>query len=593
MGYLLDGCPAPRDVFEDSGKVIISHGTTFKWGRIDDVSAYGITRPSPINTSQIPNKRELSCQSIDQVYGGTRACGFTRKKFSGMPWFQDYPSVRYAVLGYYLVTHYWPEREFRSDEPNEYSVRFKFRFQWVSSQGDPWWVSDMKNYYKSLKPWQSVSVSDELSASSSLGADEKPAQLASGEMDWEATPDGSFSTTYQDMFDVEDEELLKYKCNGCGKESFNIYKGSWMCLNEFCWDFFRTKEQYDFFEWSATASPSDTDMAGLKYVMWFLRHQLSLEDDHRVPFPLTPTTLQNLTGNQIDLASHLEAKVGFYCSACGRLSIRIYWRVLICSNEECQFTVNLTGAPLELPRPADLTRDNRKMTSNRCDITSLDPIGPLKAAGYSLRWYRFHDISGGVIHATPNDLRKADCLFQDFQTALDPWSFKRNQLRFSQEVETRPWLQIPIPIFRAYSGLCKFVRDALNHEVISSSSKKIGLDDLLPETFNEILSCFYLPGTGMNYHSDNELGLGGVIVSLSLGSTAMMRFKRKQPNGPDLKEEPSVKKSNPPILELVVNHGDVVLQCGSELQEKYVHSLHTDGVRISTTMRYINPNLMG
>jgi hypothetical protein len=28
-------------------------------------------------------------------------------KYAGMPWMRKYPSVRYAVLGHYLVTHSW------------------------------------------------------------------------------------------------------------------------------------------------------------------------------------------------------------------------------------------------------------------------------------------------------------------------------------------------------------------------------------------------------------------------------------------------------------------------------------------------------
>jgi hypothetical protein len=47
---------------------------------------------------------------------------------------------------------------------------------------------------------------------------------------------------------------------------------------------------------------------------------------------------------------------------------------------------------------------------------------------------------------------------------------------------------------QAYSVICKFVR-LLNDEVLENPNQ-LGLG-VLPQNFNELLSCFYLPGTGM------------------------------------------------------------------------------------------------
>ncbi|KAA1066845.1 hypothetical protein PGT21_050373 [Puccinia graminis f. sp. tritici] len=74
----------------------------------------------------------------------------------------------------------------------------------------------------------------------------------------------------------------------------------------------------------------------MHYVWWFLKHQQSFETETRVPFSLTPKTLQKLRGTQLEFEANQEPKTGFYCSSCGRLSIRIYWGSLVCSNEECQ-----------------------------------------------------------------------------------------------------------------------------------------------------------------------------------------------------------------------------------------------------------------
>ncbi|KNZ63937.1 hypothetical protein VP01_1082g3 [Puccinia sorghi] len=427
MGYLLDGCPAPRDVFEDSGRVIISHGGG--GSTRTQPAGSGVPQLTLVKSQTRDNFRVKALQACQQrqfpvvLIGGSwlimNGWWQAGKKYSGMPWIQKYGSVGYAVLGYYLVTHSWPEKEFMSEQPHNYCIRFKckslknpmrrmqrIRFQWMSSQGDPWWLSDMEESLESCingaippasmpqSPWlpehdqqedscpgenvlggwstndfqpgmdvesDSNTIVHEMASCTLMDSweDGHPQGDNDVEMDCQATglldsseeghPEGDhgvemdcettvYSDTpdYEEMGKVEDEEPIQYTCNACGMDSLLIYQGCWMCLNEECEEFFQRHiaPSSAFHDGSTWTEGLDE----LRYVPWFLKHQQFLEKEERVPYQLKPRlTLQELDGHQREnFAAHLPRQTGFYCSSCGRLSVRIYWGALICSNAECQ-----------------------------------------------------------------------------------------------------------------------------------------------------------------------------------------------------------------------------------------------------------------
>ncbi|POV95969.1 hypothetical protein PSHT_15377 [Puccinia striiformis] len=616
MGYLLDGCPSPRDVFEDSGKVIISHA-----GGGSRMIRAGLGGGPPELTLVKSQKREgyLVQGLINCQLNNLPIVLLAGKKFSGMPWIQTYDSVGYAVLGFYLVTHSWPEKEYRRDQPHKYCIRFKFRFQWVSSQGDPWWMADMKAWYQSTEQlsmkadsnsnWArapretSPALSDRESQSPSDGAendDDADEEELNGEelddeelddeeldeedgvtstsdgqpesddgiMDWEATD--QICDDSPDEEDPEDVDSIEYNCDTCGEKSLKIYRARGCVLMNIATNFSRETEQ--------DRPPMNSDTC----------HGYEPPRLARIGKAGTLTTktthLQKLSDHQLEFAAHQESKTGFYCSSCGRLSIRVFWRALICSNEHCQFRVDFAvSSPLNL---SHLPSGYGKRRNTTCDINSLHAIQSFKIPHYSVRLYRFLHDAGDVIHAIPNDdlsRSGADALFHQILNDVDPISFKRNKIKshkidghvaqaftfncgkpykYCTEVETKSWGEVPGSIISAFTLL---------------------------QDFNELLSCFYLAGSGMNFHSDNEHGLGSVVGSLSLGSAALMSFKRKIPMQP---LDNDTRPSNPPVLELMVGHGDIVLQSGSKLQDKYLHAVKTDGLRISATARCINTDMM-
>ncbi|PLW40901.1 hypothetical protein PCANC_10070 [Puccinia coronata f. sp. avenae] len=468
LGYLLDGCPAPRDIFEDSGRVIISHGGG--GSKMSQSTGSGSHRLTLVKSQKRNDFRVEALQKCQQQQ--LPVVLIAGKKYSGMPWIGNYDSVGYAVLGYYLVTHSWPEKEVSSDQPNKACVRFKFRFQWMSSQGDPWWLSDMQQYTLESST-QTINKADERSstdvsdacgqedqqdsrsessqpAMQQLSADNsefKISEIESNpsapeqeifrssedsylaassvmEIETEATSEIDDTSLDQEMLSVEDQESLEYECNTCGGKSLQLFKGSWMCLNEFCKNFFQPKI-------SSTHVQTNAKDEELHYVAWFLRHQRSLEHEERVPFQLKPKTLQELSGMKRDFSAHQEPKVGFYCSSCGRLSIRIYWRALICSN--CQVRVDLfLWSP---PSPSHLPSNYRKMRDATYDDCSLYSIWQFNIQRYTVKCYILLDGAGCIIHATPNGqwLKSfADTLFASFLTTLDPLILKRNKFKINK-----------------------------------------------------------------------------------------------------------------------------------------------------------------
>ncbi|KEP53406.1 2OG-Fe(II) oxygenase family protein [Rhizoctonia solani 123E] len=121
--------------------------------------------------------------------------------------------------------------------------------------------------------------------------------------------------------------------------------------------------------------------------------------------------------------------------------------------------------------------------------------------------------------------------------------------------------------------------------------------------FNEVLSVAYAEGQEMNFHSDDEPGLGPVIAGLTLGSHAEMLFRyhvaRKKnlvyKNGPFRPSEARTSDdldSNERVLQIILSHGDLLIMDGTEIQKQYEHAVFvrdTDMVRFAATARWIDP----
>lgn len=124
-------------------------------------------------------------------------------------------------------------------------------------------------------------------------------------------------------------------------------------------------------------------------------------------------------------------------------------------------------------------------------------------------------------------------------------------------------------------------------------------------SFNEILSVGYFEEQKMDYHDDGEKGLGPTVASISLGGSAIMKFrpkagkkrgalKRKGVDGEDdAEDEASPKKgSKRDKLILELNHGDMMIMSGARIQEVYEHAVTCTGLfRVAATARFIDQSI--
>jgi hypothetical protein len=160
--------------------------------------------------------------------------------------------------------------------------------------------------------------------------------------------------------------------------------------------------------------------------------------------------------------------------------------------------------------------------------------------------------------------------------------------RFALDLNTVPWTDAP-----------KVCNDTLMYvqKIIENFVPGVSHD------FNQMLVAVYMEGQKMSWHDDGEKGVGPIIASLSLGSPAEMKVRRKLKKDKiivtsiEVDEETSssksskrkltnkrgntfdekidwpsifpIKRRSGPELSLKLNHGDIVIMAGETLQEYY------------------------
>ncbi|WWC87705.1 uncharacterized protein L201_002597 [Kwoniella dendrophila CBS 6074] len=139
FGYLLEAYPAPRDVWAHNGKVVISHGG----GQcIRTTDSDGKPGPAALQADQ--SRSDARVDTLLRAHERrTPIVLIAGKGYDGLPWELD---CAYIVLGWYWISLTWVEAEeapsgVRPPEGRSYFHRYKIRFDWVVSQGEPWWIN--------------------------------------------------------------------------------------------------------------------------------------------------------------------------------------------------------------------------------------------------------------------------------------------------------------------------------------------------------------------------------------------------------------------------------------------------------------------
>ncbi|GAA6045880.1 hypothetical protein NBRC10513_005284 [Rhodotorula toruloides] len=667
LGYLLDGFGSANDVCTNKGKIVISHGGGC--GEVVPVtsapSTLKATSSSTIKTSNASYIYRLkSSQTRDNLrlralfncletqtpvvlLAGAGWTFFPKLSSLGSSINEDGEEVdkaRYAVLGHYLVTDIWPEGEpieddgasKGKDKPGHF-VRFKVRFEWVPSQGKPWFEDHIgvESISKEATPEPSSPASD-------------AASLDSGFVDiTEATAEQA----------SVDEGCVT--CEACHQTHRRVYQENVSCYNEACSNFFLVDGEMHHPS-SLTYQPS-------------ILAPSDLPQDTLVPQSLFPRTLQSLAGEVAAADYSAEAWRGFGCTACGRLSSRADWIKLKCAG--CGAEGNAVGKAFTIQ---DLRAEERLAAIKAGKIPPSDykPVQPVFVEpsmrvrpilhipgwqGYTVEMLpsvtsedaedstaSCSSVGRALAHhlwpVDDEEAEMADNLFEGYQGAEAGEFFRRNKLsrhhavggllcqqftfnagehyRNAITATTYPFpptalpsssVETPVPDDETtYAPEC--TREARNH-LKTVVQLLVGPNELAD--FNEILSVAYMSGGKMNYHDDGERGLGPYVASVSLGSDALMTFRAKgkkktrafgggagqtgkkakgatstgdEPEETEEGEGRKADKTKRIVCKMRLRHGDVMVMEGEEMQRLFEHKVEPEGLRYAATARFVGPD---
>ncbi|KAI0949242.1 hypothetical protein AcW1_008912 [Taiwanofungus camphoratus] len=536
-GYLLSAFSSSRDIFAHDGRLIISHGG----GKAESLH----TREGH------SEQHEADDQLADDksVRALLNTCALQRPiallvddKYSLFPFDLAADGYTYVVLGFYHIAHAWAERQ-PAQNSRGYVVRYKFAFHWCEQQGKPWWISS------------------ELSCSNTQ-------------------PDSSVNCNAYEMQPVSAESTscnqTHWKCPKCNTMSPIVYAQGWMCLQPRCVAFWKTKNSVQY---------QDLEYAASFLCMLGCNHD-KLED-LRPPLPVTKV-LDGITTSRVFCK-------GWHCVQCGRLSSRYKWEHWECQN--CGTTHKVTGRRRE---PKEFWRQKGPDAFlNHCiavdsgiivSSAQLYNYGKGYGAYYS---YILPQNRGRIFLITGNPLAnsEANTIFEEYQeqAANGKLLFRRWPLRshkcrgtlltnyFSQNSgepyqyvggtdNTVPWESAPTAVRHALALIERRMKNALG----------------MPSPFNEVLSASYMEKQKMAFHSDSERGLGPVVASLSLGSSAYMHFRLHTQYSNE-----SGRGSSRNALTLFLRHGDVLVMAGDGVQKYYEHTVVPLNFRIAATARFI------
>ncbi|GAA5863860.1 hypothetical protein JCM3774_001180 [Rhodotorula dairenensis] len=690
LGYLLDGFGTANDVCAENGKVVISHGggcsEVIDVPRAPDSKDAAPQRIFRLKASQTRDNVRMralfNCKETQTpvvLLAGTQWPFFPRLQDLGKVHEGD-AGVRYSVLGHYLVTHIWAEGETVDHPPlpvssssaaptdPDFFVRFRVRFEWVPSQGKPWFDGVIGGTRAEAGPAAespaptSPPMSDGLSDAFSLD---------SGFVD-ATTPPPAVSTR-----EKASPGSRRVECNTCGQSHPRIYEENVSCYNEACPDFFRLGDRMP---------RADS----LRFAEALVR-TTDLPEDSLVPEPLSPRTLQDLAGTTIISDYSEQAWRGFGCSACGRLSSRSDWLRLRCSGCGAETAAKGDSSLAQIskrfgddwqPRKTNTLGPRPAYVSSDCRVTPIQHVRGY--TGYTVELLDGAEDSNGVGHARVHHLwpataaasRPADELFEAYQGEEAGKLFERNRLTRHAAVgalrtqqftfnagahymhvigaETYPFPPTEKASEMSNESAATPDEDSSNATSAASSVESVtyapvcardGRDHLTTVVnalkgekyseytqFNEILSVAYMQGGRMNYHDDGERGLGPFVASISLGSDAVMSFRRKEakkrpyanrnadrpitasaseskttaavqaggelgdvdeageraiPTLDGIKRKSSASRV---ALKIRLKHGDVMLMEGEEMQRRFEHKVEPEGLRFAATARFIGPD---
>ena len=180
---------------------------------------------------------------------------------------------RYCVLGHFIVTHIWSEKNAKG------KVGFKYRFQKLDLAKRSWWSSAAS-----------------------------PDPLPRGSRDYSL-------------------QAHREQCTNCQVEAVQVYKEGWMCLNQRCRAFWKLG-------WKEGRSKTP---GALTFNQDFLNERTQPTLRVLAPFKVKPDLPPANKGTDPTYGFSRMCWKGIVCPDCGRCSSRTQWDGWYCGNNQCHF----------------------------------------------------------------------------------------------------------------------------------------------------------------------------------------------------------------------------------------------------------------
>ncbi|KAH7339478.1 hypothetical protein B0J17DRAFT_655314 [Rhizoctonia solani] len=582
-GYLLGRFPSPRDAWCHDGRLIISHGggkNVMDEGEGDPTKARHQLGDDQLESDKSVRALLTSYRMFRPIVILAEADYEPLRQFNLKQGYAE--GASYYVLGHYAIVAAWAEHEEVMNHGFAHT-RWKFAFQYIEDhQGPPWWLQP---------PGVDINKPEPPSA-------EKIARASGGRQNF----GGIISGNRKRVSEVTTESFTgtpSIECEECRTLSPHVYAVGPICLNPDCSSF-----------WKRNGLP--VSQSGLTFNPGFLALRRLPEQLQRIPYPIVPEypDWQHRKSGESIFNRHYWA--GACCHHCGRVSCRQKWQCWECLTcgllrDESRPQIYNTSC---LFGPMDCETQGGGIFSPH-DLKNTSRVVKYCDGSRFVIYYELPDNIGRIVHVLNNSkvTQKADRLFQQYQQdASSTNMFQRHAMKthgvkgelYAQHYSHNagaPYKYIAEAISTPFERCPKSVveaRDHIQYLCEPALDKKV--------KFNEVLSVAYAEGQEMNFHSDDEPGLGPVIAGLTLGSHAEMLFRyhvacKKNltyKNGPFRPSEARTnddQDSNERILQIVLSHGDLLIMDGAEIQKQYEHAVFvrdTDMVRFAATARLID-----
>ncbi|OAL66444.1 hypothetical protein A7C99_1830 [Trichophyton rubrum] len=423
-------------------------------------------------------------------------------------------------------------------------------------------------------------------------------------------------------------------CLSCSIGTAQVFAQGWMCLNPLCAEF-----------WKMEGSPPPSQ---LTFAPEFLAKRSKPKNVVLPPCSLVPDLLSTFSNDQTDVTGTRMAWKGIVCPQCRACIARIHWRRWECSTAGCgfQYSPPMNHISLRSVLPdLEMSPSGHKLPTVPKDITSMPTIQYMK----NYRKDTFVLPGAGIVtHFAANRTVNScpggpDDLFslmqrEDLGLRRYPISpcvvagtltshFAVNYgmpYKYIVSVDSRPFNTAPPVIISALERL----KWATRHTVDANAFQ-------MP---NELLALGYFEDMSIGYHDDGESSLGPTIATLSLGAPATMLIRMKDEyyngfrkrdgkdkiylqhdpvlpgcaneearaelarkfNAKEITAEqylaarqalPTSRREAPPMCTMALNHGDLAVMHGPDLQKYYEHSVIPSGrLRFALTARYVMPD---